>query len=137
MAFSHPRTVRTGEPYDASVTLLNTGITPANLVQVTLNKNSISGARLEDEGQQTVELGTILPGQSVTATFRMRSLRTGAVSFSNLTTSDDSVVGRFRLSMGVDERGWRCRRTPSPCPTRSMDCHLNCWPRPTGSSDRP
>ena len=105
MAFSHPRTVRTGEPYDASVTLLNTGITPANLVQVTLNKNSISGARLEDEGQQTVELGTILPGQSVTATFRMRSLRTGAVSFSNLTTSDDSVVGRFRLSMGVDERG--------------------------------
>ncbi|MBN8249926.1 MAG: DUF11 domain-containing protein, partial [Verrucomicrobia bacterium] len=105
MAFSHPRTVRTGEPYEASVTLLNTGITPANLVQVTLNKNSISGARLEDEAQQTVELGTILPGQSATATFRMRSLRTGAVSFSNLTTSDDSVVGRFRLSMGVDERG--------------------------------
>ncbi|HAV65601.1 MAG TPA: hypothetical protein DCY13_24900, partial [Verrucomicrobiales bacterium] len=105
MAFSHPRTVRIGEPYDASVTLLNTGITPANLVQVTLNKNSISGARLEDEAQQIVELGTILPGQTATATFRMRSLRTGAVSFSNLTTSDDSVVGRFRLSMGVDERG--------------------------------
>ncbi len=105
MAFSHPRTVRVGEPYDASVTILNTGITPANLVQVTLNRNSISGARLEDESQQTVELGTILPGQTATATFRMRSLRTGAVSFSNLTTSDDSVVGRFRLSMGVDERG--------------------------------
>ena len=35
----------------------------------------------------------------------MRSLRTGAVSFSNITTSDDSVVGRFRLKMGVDERG--------------------------------
>ena len=105
MAFSHPRTVRVGEPYEASVTLLNTGITPANLVQITLNKNSISGARLEDESQQTVELGTLMPGESKTATFRMRSLRTGAVSFSNLTTSDDSVVGRFRLSMGVDERG--------------------------------
>ncbi|MBL9175134.1 MAG: carboxypeptidase regulatory-like domain-containing protein [Verrucomicrobiales bacterium] len=105
MAFSHPRTVRVGEPYEASVTLLNTGITPANLVQISLNKNSISGARLEDESQQTVELGTLMPGQSKTATFRMRSLRTGAVSFSNLTTSDDSVVGRFRLSMGVDERG--------------------------------
>ncbi|MFO1460689.1 MAG: LamG-like jellyroll fold domain-containing protein [Verrucomicrobiota bacterium] len=105
MAFSHPRTVRVGEPYEASVTLLNTGITPANLVQITLNKNSISGARLEDETRQTVELGTLLPGESKTATFRMRSLRTGAVSFSNLTTSDDSVVGRFRLSMGVDERG--------------------------------
>ncbi len=105
MAFTHPRTVRVGEPYDASVTLLNTGITPANLVQVTLNKNSISGARLEDETQQTVELGALQPGESKTATFRMRSLRNGAVSFSNLTTSDDSVVGRFRLSMGVDERG--------------------------------
>jgi len=105
MAFSHPRTVRVGEPYDASVTLLNTGVTPANLVHVTLNKNSISGARLEDETQQIVELGTILPGQTATATFRLRSLRTGSVSFSNLTTSDDSVVGRFRLSMGVDERG--------------------------------
>lgn len=105
MAFSHPRTVRVGEPYEASVTLLNTGITPANLVQITLNKNSISGARLEDETQQTVELGTLLPGQSATATFRLRSLRTGAVSFSNLTTSEDSVVGRLRLSMGVDERG--------------------------------
>ncbi|MEX0741475.1 MAG: hypothetical protein WD079_01675, partial [Phycisphaeraceae bacterium] len=105
MAFSHPRTVRAGEPYEASVTILNTGITPANLVHVTLNRNSISGAQLEDETKQTVELGTILPGQTATATYRLRSLRTGAVSFSNLTTSDDSVVGRFRLSMGVDERG--------------------------------
>ncbi len=105
MAFSHPRTVRVGEPYEASVTLLNTGITPANLVQISLNKNSISGARLENEDQQTVELGTLMPGESKTATFKLRSLRNGAVSFSNLTTSDDSVVGRFRLSMGVDERG--------------------------------
>ncbi|HSH17579.1 MAG TPA: hypothetical protein VLD18_16175, partial [Verrucomicrobiae bacterium] len=105
MAFAHPRTIRAGEPYDASVTILNTGITPANLVQITLNKNSISGAQLENEDQQTVELGTLLPGESATATFRMRALRTGAISFSNLTTSDDSTVGRFRLSMGVDSRG--------------------------------
>jgi hypothetical protein len=105
LAFSHPRTIRAGEPYEASVTVLNTGITPANLVQITLNKNSISGARLENEDQQTVPLGTLLPGQSGTATFRLRALRTGSISFSNLTTSDDSTVGRFRLSMGVDERG--------------------------------
>jgi hypothetical protein len=105
LAFSHPRTIRAGEPYEASVTVLNTGVTPANLVQITLNKNSISGARLEDENQQTMPLGTLLPGQSGTATFRLRALRTGSISFSNLTTSDDSTVGRFRLSMGVDERG--------------------------------
>jgi hypothetical protein len=104
-AFSHPRTVRAGEPYEASVTILNTGITPANLVRVTLNKNSISGAVLETGQTETVELGNIEPGQTVTATYKLRAQRTGAISFSNLTTSDDSVVGRFRLSMGIDERG--------------------------------
>lgn len=105
LAFSHPRTVRVGEPYEASVTLLNTGITPANLLQVTLNRNAISGAVFEPGQAETVELGTLMPGQTATATFRLRSQRTGAISFSNLTTSEDSVVGRFRLSMGVDERG--------------------------------
>ncbi|MDH7501179.1 MAG: Ig-like domain-containing protein, partial [Verrucomicrobiota bacterium] len=105
MAFSHPRTVRAGEKFEANVTILNTGLSRANLPQVTLNENSISGAVLEQEGQQTIELGSLLPGQSATATFRLRSLRTGAVSFSNLTTSQDSLVGRFRLRLGVDERG--------------------------------
>lgn len=105
IAFAHPRTVRTGEPYEASVTILNTGVTPANLVSVTLNRNSISGATFESGQGETVELGTILPGQTATATYRLRSQRTGAISFSNLSTSDDSTVGRFRFSMGVDERG--------------------------------
>ena len=31
MAFTHPRTIRTQEPYTASVTILNTSTTPANL----------------------------------------------------------------------------------------------------------
>ncbi len=103
MAFSHPRTVRTGEPYEAYVTILNTSQTPANLVSVTLNRNSVSGGVLESP--ETVELGTIAPGQTAVATFRVRAQRTGAITFSNLTTSDDSVVGRFRLRTGVDERG--------------------------------
>jgi hypothetical protein len=60
MAFSHPRTVRAGEPYEAFVTILNTSNVPANLVTVTLNENSISGGVLESE--ETVQLGTILPG---------------------------------------------------------------------------
>jgi hypothetical protein len=103
IAFSHPRTIRTGEPYDAFVTVLNTGSTVANLVQVALSQHSISGGTLESD--ETVQLGTLQPGQSATAKFRIRSQRTGAISFSNLTTGDDSVVGRFRLSAGVDERG--------------------------------
>ncbi len=42
MAFSHPRTIRTGEPYEASVTLLNTSLVDANLVSVTLPSASVS-----------------------------------------------------------------------------------------------
>ena len=105
IAFSHPRTVRSGEPYQASVTVLNTGITPANLVSITLNHNSISGAVLASGQSEIIQLGTILPGQTATATYRLVAQRTGAVSFSNLSTSDDSTTGRFRFSMGIDERG--------------------------------
>ncbi|HET6407449.1 MAG TPA: Ig-like domain-containing protein, partial [Chthoniobacteraceae bacterium] len=103
MAFSHPRTIRAGEPYEAYVTILNTSSTIANLVQITLNSASVSGGVLESE--ETVILGTILPGETATAKFRIRAQRTGAITFSNLTTSDEGLVGRFRLRVGVDERG--------------------------------
>lgn len=52
-----------------------------------------------------VEFDEIAPGQTVTAKYRVRAQRTGAISFSNLTRGDDSVTGRFRLRMGIDERG--------------------------------
>jgi len=103
MTFAHPFTVRTGEPYEASVTLLNTGDFTANLVSVALNRLAISGAVLLSD--EKVELGNLAPGESATATFRFRSQRTGSVYFSNLTTSDDSVRGRLQLFAGVDERG--------------------------------
>jgi hypothetical protein len=103
LTFAHPRTVRAGEPYDAFVTVLNTSSSVANLVNVTLRQNSLSGGVLESP--ELVELGTLLPGQSATARYRVRSQRTGAISFSNLTTSEDSTQGRFNLSMGIDERG--------------------------------
>lgn len=103
MAFTHPRTVRFGEPYDAVVTILNTSSTVANLVSVELNGNNVSGGLLESPGR--VDLGNIAPGETRSATFRVRSQKTGAITFSNLTTSDDSVLGRFRLKTGVDERG--------------------------------
>ena len=105
LTFSHPDVVRVGEPYTASITLLNTGVTPANLVQVSLNKNSISGAILDVGQAETIQLGTILPGQSATATYRMVAQRTGQIQFSDLTTSDNSVLGQFRFSMGVDAQG--------------------------------
>jgi len=103
LAFSHPRTVRAEEPYDLYVTVLNTSSSVANLVQVQMAAASISGGVLDSA--ETVVLGTIQPGQTATARFQITSKRTGSISFSNLTTSDDSVVGRFRLRGGFDERG--------------------------------
>ena len=105
IVFSHPSVVRAQEPYQASVTLLNTGLSPANLLSVTLNQDSISGALLAPGQQETVQLGTLLPGQSATATYNMIAQVTGQITFSDLTTSDNSSVGRFNLSMGVDAEG--------------------------------
>jgi hypothetical protein len=105
LAFSHPRTVRAGEPYEASVTILNTSLVPANRVRVTLPKSSLSGAVFEADQEATIELGDIAPGQTATARYRLRSQQTGSIKFSNLTTSDDASRGAFLLTMGVDERG--------------------------------
>jgi hypothetical protein len=105
LAFSHPRSVRFGEPYEASVTVLNTSVTPANRVRVTLPKTSLSGVVFEEDQQPTVEIGDLAPGQSGAARFRLRSQRTGEIRFSNLTTSDDASHGSFNLTMAVDERG--------------------------------
>src|ERR1043165_158215 len=103
LTFSHPSTVRTGEPYDAYVTVLNTSQVEANLVSITLPKGSLSGGQLMRP--EKVDLGTIKPGETKTAKYRVRAQRTGRVKFSNLTTSQDSVLGRFTLRMGVGERG--------------------------------
>lgn len=103
LTFSHPRTVRTEEPYDAFVTILNTSQVEANFVSVTLPKGSISGGELMTA--EKVELGTIKPGETRTAKYSIRAKRTGRVAFSNLTTSEDSILGRFKLRLGVDDRG--------------------------------
>lgn len=103
LAFTHPRTVRTQEPYEASITILNTGSGVANFVRVTLPAAALSGAALESDA--TVELGTILPGHSATARWKLRAQRTGQITFSNLTFGEDATAGRFNLTMGIDERG--------------------------------
>jgi len=102
LAFLHPRTVRSGEPYEAAVTLLNTGGSAANLLSVSLPVTSVSGATLISD--PTVQLGTLEPGETATATFQLEAQRTGSITFSQL-TSDADITGRFRLRMGIDERG--------------------------------
>jgi hypothetical protein len=123
LTFEHPDVVRVGEPYTASITLLNTGVTPANLVQVTLNQNSISGAELAPNQPETIQLGTLLPGQSAMATYKMISETTGQIVFSDLTTSDASLTGQFQFSMGVDAQG-----VPLSPDTIAMPAYVNSLP---------
>jgi hypothetical protein len=104
IVFAHPHTIRAGEPYTASVTVLNTSEVDANLVSVNLNAASISGAILDPSQLEQVDLGTIASGESATAEYRLIAQRTGQVLFSNL-TGDDDLTGRFDLTMAVDERG--------------------------------
>ena len=104
MVFAHPRTIRTGEPYTAAVTIMNTSEIPANAVSVNLGQASLSGTELAPGQSPRVELGTIAPGESRTAEYRLVSRRTGYVQFSNL-TGDLGLTGRFDLTLGVDERG--------------------------------
>lgn len=123
ITFTHPDVVRVGEPYTASITVLNTGLVPANLVQVTLNQNSISGAMLASNQPQTIVLGTIPSGGSAVATYQMVSETTGQIEFSDLTTGDASVTGQFQFSMGVDAQG-----VPLSPDTIAMPDYVNSLP---------
>ncbi|MCC6619868.1 MAG: Ig-like domain-containing protein [Deltaproteobacteria bacterium] len=102
ITFAHPRTIRSNEPYTATVTVLNTGESDANLVSVSLAKASISGASLVSD--ETVQLGTLEPGQAGLAEFRLIGRKTGFITLGNV-SGDDEVSGSFDLTMGVDERG--------------------------------
>lgn len=99
---SHPDTVRNGEPYTAAMTIMNTSEIPAERVAVTLRETSITGAVLLSDS--VVELGTIAPGESKTASYHLESRRTGYITFTNLTGEGD-MTGHVELAAGVDERG--------------------------------
>ncbi len=123
ITFTHPSVVRVGEPYTASITVLNTGLVPANLVQVTLNQNSIAGAVLASNQPATIQLGTIPSGQTVTATYHLVAETTGQIQFSDLTTSDASLTGQFAFSMAVDAQG-----VPLSPDTIAMPDYVNSLP---------
>lgn len=104
IVFSHPESIRAQEPYEASVTVMNTSETPANLVSVNLPQGSLGGVDMQAGQPEQIDLGTIPPGESRTATYQLVALRTGTIVFSDLAL-DDGLSGRFDLSMGIDERG--------------------------------
>src|SRR5262249_24106250 len=80
--------------------------------------------RLAETQAETIDLGTIDPGESKTAEFHMVALRTGFVRFANL-TGDAGLSGRFDLTLGVDERGVELDANSIGYP----DC-VAAWPEP-------
>ncbi len=105
ISFTVPSVVRSGNPFQASATLFNTGTTPANLVSITLYSNSLSGVVFAPGQGQTYQIRTLEPGQSFTVTYNLISEVTGAVGFSDISTSNDHLNGQFSLSLAVDQRG--------------------------------
>jgi DNA-binding transcriptional LysR family regulator len=59
LAFTHPRTVRTGEPYEASATVLNTSSSFANQVRISLGSSSLSGGVLESDDMEVARAAVI------------------------------------------------------------------------------
>lgn len=102
VTLAHPRTIRSGEPYDLYATVTNTSQTIANLVSVGLEPRAISGAQLLSD--PTVTFETLAPGQAVTAKFRLVAQKTGSVTFSSF-TGEASSGGGIQLTTGIDERG--------------------------------
>jgi hypothetical protein len=102
IALSHPRTVRSGEPYELFATITNTSLSAANLVSVTLDRRGISGAQLVSPERVTFD--TIPSGGSATARYKLVAQKTGQVDFSSLTTGN-GLSGSFVLTTGVGERG--------------------------------
>ncbi len=97
----HPEVVTAGEQYDFMVTVSNISETPANFVSLSLLPRSISGAILESSS--TVQINTIEPGDSATATFKLRSEKTGAVTSNSIAA--DGIPGKFEFYTAVGELG--------------------------------
>jgi hypothetical protein len=102
VTLAHPRTIRSGEPYDLYATITNTSRSAANLVTIDLDPRGISGARLVSDS--AVSFNTIPAGQSVTAKFSLIAQQTGEVTASSF-TGDALSGGGIRLTTGVGERG--------------------------------
>ncbi len=104
LTLAHPRTIRSGEPYDLYATITNTSTTVANLVTVNLDERGVSGAVLDPNTEATVIIDTLLPGDSFTQKFTLVAQKTGQVTAASF-NSEPGVTGRFQITTAVGERG--------------------------------
>ncbi|MFZ4858365.1 MAG: Ig-like domain-containing protein [Desulfuromonadaceae bacterium] len=104
MTFTHPDVVNAGEEYTLDVTVTNTSAAPANLVSINLHQGQIGGADLVDPTKGSQEIETIMPGDSASVSFDLRSKVSGTV-FAATLDSDEHISGRFQLKTSVGELG--------------------------------
>jgi hypothetical protein len=114
ITISHPDVVRADEEYTMQLAVTNTGITPANLVNLTLPPSELSGVVVVGDNRQTIE--SILPGESEVVEFRLRPLITGRVVASYV-RSDSHITPSFDLHVGVGEAGIPLSPTEIVLPT--------------------
>ncbi|MFN8491312.1 MAG: carboxypeptidase regulatory-like domain-containing protein [Caldilineaceae bacterium] len=101
LTLNHPATISAGEEYDFLVTVTNISDTPANFASLSLLPSSISGAELLSD--QVVQFATIAGGDSATAKFRLKALKTGNVVATSLAAA--GTPGKFELRTAVGELG--------------------------------
>ncbi len=104
LTFTHPDIVVAGEEYSLDVTVTNTSESPANFVSINLHQQHLGGADLVDPTQSSKEIETILPGDSGTVSFDLRS-KVGGKVFAATLDSDEQIAGRFQLKSVVGELG--------------------------------
>jgi hypothetical protein len=102
VTFAHPAVVRQNEEYTLKVTLSNTSTAVANDVSLGLPSGQISGAALLTGQSDVVPLGTLGPGQSKTAEFRLVALKTGRVTVTSA-AGTGGTTGTIVLTLGVGD----------------------------------
>ena len=103
MTFIAPSTVRSGEEFSLFITVSNISQAIANAVTVTLNQASLAGATLL--GEPSLQIDTLLPGDSEALEYRFRSNQTGQVTASYLRFDGTESTGDLLFTLGVGERG--------------------------------
>ena len=113
LTLNHPDVVRAGDAYSLFVTITNTSATAANLVQLSLDPNSISGATLVAHSHRgagnpfgTAQIDTIAAGDARTVEFQLIARTSGRVTAA--TFAPDATGGpsaAFVLRTGIGDHG--------------------------------
>ncbi len=108
VSFTVPSVVRRDEQFKLFVTLRNTGLGAANLVNVSLSGLQLSGAHLVDEATATQVIPTVAPGDARTLEYLFQADVTGQVVAKYLrfdTQQGGAARGTVNFTLGVGERG--------------------------------